>query len=158
MITATADAINLIKRFEGLRTKAYVCPAGVLTIGYGHTEGVKKSDVITEKQADEYLKSDIAKFSEDLNKALNADEIELQNVHQFDALVCFVFNVGEYALFGSKSTPPSILWKKLKAKDYQGAAEQFGRWNKAKVNGKYVVLNGLTKRRYAEYKLFTKED
>ena len=152
MITATADAINLIKHFESLRTKAYVCPAGILTIGYGHTEGVKKSDVITEKQADEYLETDLEKFSKQLNKALNADEIELQNVHQFDALICFAFNAGMSALINS------TLWKKLKAKDYQGAAGQFGRWNKAKVNGKYVELNGLTKRRYAEYKLFTKED
>lgn len=152
MITATTDATNLIKSFESLRTKAYVCPAGVLTIGYGHTDGVKKSDVITEKQADEYLKSDVAEFSKDLNKALNADEIELQNIHQFDALICFAFNVGMHALINS------TLWRKLKAKDYQGAANQFARWNKAKVDGKYIVLNGLTKRRYAEYRLFTKED
>lgn len=152
MISPTIDAFNLIKSFEDLRTKAYVCPAGVLTIGYGHTDGVKKSDVITEKQANEYLKSDVADFSKKLNKALNADEIELQTVHQFDALICFAFNVGITALINS------TLWKKLKAKDYQGAAGQFGRWNKAKVNGKYVVLNGLTKRRYAEYKLFLKED
>lgn len=158
MMTYTNDAVNLIKTFEGLKTKAYKCSAGVLTIGYGHTKGVKANDVITEKQADEYLKADLDYFSETLNKKLKADKVELQNVHQFDALICFAFNVGEYALFGSKSTPPSTLWRKLKAKDYQAAACQFERWNKAKVDGKYIVLNGLTKRRRAEMLLFIKED
>ena len=152
MMTYTNDAVNLIKTFEGLKTKAYKCSAGVLTIGYGHTKGVKANDVITEKQADEYLKADLDYFSESLNKQLKADKVELQNVHQFDALICFAFNCGKGALYGS------TLWEKLKTKDYQAAACQFERWNKANVDGKYIVLNGLTRRRRAEMLLFIKED
>ncbi len=148
----TNDAINLIKTYEGLYTKAYTCPAGVLSIGYGHTKGVKADDVITEAQANKYLEEDLSVFAKEVTNALNADEIELLSIHQFDALVCFAFNLGTNALV--KST----LWKKLKAKDYIGAAGQFMRWSKAKVKGKYVTLQGLVNRRRAEKMLFLKED
>lgn len=148
----TEECYNLIKNFEDVRLKAYKCPAGVWTIGYGHTDGVKAGDKITEEQALEYLKSDVNAFAKKISKALDADEIELNSIHQFDALVCFAYNVGVSALTNS------TLWKRLKAKDYTNAATQFLRWNKAQVDGKYVVLNGLTKRRTAEMNLFLKRD
>lgn len=151
-MTPTEECYKLIKNFEDVRLKAYKCPAGVWTIGYGHTDGVKAEDKITEEQALEYLKSDVNIFAKKISKALNADEIELETVHQFDALVCFAFNVGASALINS------TLWKRLKANDYAKAAAQFLCWNKAKVNGKYVVLNGLTRRRTAEMTLFLKRD
>ena len=148
----TEECYNLIKKFEDVRLKAYKCPAGVWTIGYGHTDGVKAGDKITEEQALEYLKSDVNAFAKKISKALDADEIELNSIHQFDALVCFAYNVGVSALTNS------TLWKRLKAKDYTNAAAQFLRWNKAQVDGKYVVLNGLTRRRTAEMNLFLKRD
>ena len=151
-MTPTKDCYKLIANFEDLRLKAYKCPAGVWTIGYGHTDGVKAGDKITEEQALEYLKTDVNTFAKKISKALDADEIELETIHQFDALVCFAYNTGASALTNS------TLWKRLKAKDYANAAAQFLRWNKAKVNGKYVVLNGLTRRRTAEMTLFLKRD
>lgn len=151
-MTPTFCAYQLIKTFEKLETKAYKCPAGVWTIGYGHTKGVKAGDVITEEQADKLLTEDVNVFAKELTKALNADEIELQSRHQFDALICFAFNVGMNSLIHS------TMWEKLKAKDYCGASIQFERWNKAKVNGKYVALKGLTRRRNAERQLFLEPD
>lgn len=138
----TSDkGLSLIKGFEGFRGRAYKCPAGVWTIGYGHTGlEVKSGSVITEWQGGELLKKDIARFERAID---NLVKVPL-NQNQFDALVSFVFNVGEVAF--SKST----LLKLLNAKDYTGAAAQFPRWNKG--GGK--VLPGLVKRRAAERKLF----
>jgi len=135
---ATDNCIQLIKRFEGLYLKAYVCPAGVLTIGYGHTRGVKPGDEINELQAEIYLREDV-----------EACEIQLNyltlpiNQHQFDALCSFIFNLG------IGNFMQSTLLKKLKAGD-KTAADEILRWDKS--GGK--VLPGLTARRKAEYDLF----
>ena len=86
---ASSKALELIKQFEGLRLKAYLCPGGVWTIGYGHTAGVKSGMVITEAQAEEFLLSDIAIFE----KAINDQNLALTQ-NMFDALVSFTFNVG----------------------------------------------------------------
>ncbi|MEN6622868.1 MAG: lysozyme [Smithella sp.] len=135
---ATDNCVQLIKRFEGLYLKAYVCPAGVLTIGYGHTRGVKPGDEINELQAEIYLREDV-----------EACEIQLNyltlpiNQHQFDALCSFIFNLG------IGNFMQSTLLKKLKAGD-KTAADEILRWDKS--GGK--VLPGLTARRKAEYDLF----
>lgn len=135
---ATDNCIQLIKRFEGLYLKAYVCPAGVLTIGYGHTRGVKPGEEINEMQAELYLMEDV-----------EACEIKLNyltlpiNQHQFDALCSFIFNLG------IGNFMQSTLLKKLKAGD-KTAADEILRWDKS--GGK--VLPGLTARRKAEYDLF----
>lgn len=135
---ATDNCIQLIKRFEGLYLKAYVCPAGVLTIGYGHTRGVKPGEEINEMQAELYLMEDV-----------EACEIQLNyltlpiNQHQFDALCSFIFNLG------IGNFMQSTLLKKLKAGD-KTAADEILRWDKS--GGK--VLPGLTARRKAEYDLF----
>lgn len=138
----TSDkGLILIKSFEGFRGRAYKCPAGVWTIGYGHTgPEVKSGSVITEWQGGELLKKDVARFEKAID---NVVKVPL-NQNQFDALVSFVFNIGEGA-FGK-----STLLKLLNAKDYTGAAAQFPRWNKG--GGK--VLPGLVNRRAAERKLF----
>ena len=86
---ASSKALELIKQFEGLRLKAYLCPGGVWTIGYGHTAGVKSGMVITEAQAEKFLLSDIAVFE----KAVNDQNLALTQ-NMFDALVSFTFNVG----------------------------------------------------------------
>ena len=133
--------ISLIKKHEGLRLEAYLpTPNDVWTIGYGHTHTTKQGQKITEAQADALLRKDIT-WAE---KAVNNLVVVPLTQNQFDALVSFVFNVGEGA-FGT-----STLLRLLNSKDYEGAANQFLRWNKQK--GK--ILNGLTKRREEERNLF----
>lgn len=132
--------IALIKEYEGLRLGAYLCSAGVLTIGYGHTGGVKEGDLITEQKAEQLLQDDLKKFE---NGVLRLVRVPLTQ-NQFDALVSFAFNLGVGNL--GKST----LLKMLNDRDYKGAAGQFIRWNKAA--GK--ELAGLTRRRLAESALF----
>lgn len=142
--TAT-KGIELIKEFEGCRLTAYKCPAGVWTIGYGHTGAVDGKPVsagmtITAAKATQLLKSDLAKFEAAVNSYVTAPITQ----NMFDALVSFAYNCGAGALKGS------TLLKKLNAKDYEGAAAEFPKWNKA--GGK--VLNGLVRRRERERKLF----
>lgn len=121
---------------------AYKCPAGVYTIGYGHTKGVKKGLKITKKEAEAFLREDIEQFENGVNKYVSVPLTQ----NQFDALVSFVYNVG----LGAFKT--STMRKKLNTKDYAGAANEFLRWNKS--NG--VVLTGLIRRRNAEKTLFEK--
>ncbi len=137
-------ALSLIKRFEGLRTTAYLCPAHIPTIGYGHTRTVKREDVgkkkITEKEAERLLAEDLKRFEADVSRLVKAQI----NENQYGALVSFVYNIGPGAFAGS------TLLRKLNAGDVQGAAKEFERWNKG--GGK--VLNGLVARRAAEKDLF----
>lgn len=85
----------LIKQFEGCRLTAYQCSAGVWTIGYGHTAGVHKGMKITQAQADEYLKKDVAKFEKYINNPSYVPFTDKLNQNQFDALVSFAFNLGQ---------------------------------------------------------------
>ena len=137
--------VQLVKTFEGLSTTAYKCPAGVLTIGYGHTRGVEKDQVITEKQATALLMSDLAAVGAGVERILG-DITGTQN--EFDALCSFAFNLGTGNL--RKST----LLKQLKAGDRNAAAQEFLKWNKA--GGR--VMPGLTRRRKAEKRLFETPD
>lgn len=133
--------INLIKTFEGLSLKAYKDSVGVVTIGYGSTgPHVSMGQIITEVQAEALLKSDIARFERGVSDLVTAP----LNQNQFDALVSFSFNLG---LGNLKS---STLLRKLNSLDYQGAAKEFERWNRAGNK----VLAGLTRRRKAEKELF----
>jgi lysozyme len=135
---ATDNCIQLIKRFEGLYLKAYVCQAGVLTIGYGHTRGVKPGDEINELQAEIYLREDL----EEVEKQLHHLSLPV-NQNQFDALCSLVFNVGITRFMQSK------MLKRIRALD-RDASDEFDDWNKA--GGK--VLPGLVARRRAEKELF----
>lgn len=132
--------IDLIKRFEGLRLRSYLCPANVWTIGYGHTVGVTSNQIITSEQAESILKSDLKRFELGV---MNAVKVDL-NQSQFDALVSLSFNIGLSAFANS------TLVRLLNAGDYNGAAGQFERWNQG--GGK--VLQGLSTRRAAERALF----
>ena len=138
----STNGIELIKQFEGCRLKAYKCPAGIWTIGYGHTSGVKEGQTITRAEAEQLLKEDLARFERVIN---NIVKIEI-NQNQFDALVSFSYNLGVGALNNS------TLLRLLNKGDYNGAAEQFNRWVYA--GGK--KLTGLVKRRTAEKELFLK--
>jgi len=140
---ASEKAYSLIRQFEGLRLTAYKCPAGVCTIGYGHTSGVVLGMVITKEQAEEFLRQDIA-------AAENIVNAECPNLRQcqFDALVSFVFNVG------GDNFRKSTLLKKIKANpDGNSIMDEFLRW----VYAKGVVLPGLQKRRLVEMRLYFSE-
>lgn len=133
-------ALGLIKQFEGLKLSAYLCPAGVPTIGYGTTKGVQMGQTITAAEAERLLAEDVTVFAKGVSEAV---KVPLEQ-HEFDALVSFAYNVG----LGAFRT--STLLRLLNAGDKAGAARQFDRWNKA--GGK--PLAGLTRRREAERKLF----
>ena len=138
--------LNLVKSFEGFHLKSYKCPAGIWTIGYGHTgtvdgkaicEGMK----ITEAKATELLKQDMAKFENAVN---NCSALTFKpNENQFSALVSFAFNCGA----GNLKTL-------VKGRSAAVVAEKMLLYNKA--NGE--VLNGLTRRRKAERELFLTAD
>lgn len=134
--------IQLIKKFEGCSLKAYKCPAGIWTIGYGHTLKVNEGQTITKKQAEDLLKQDLRSFELTVNNLVNVP----LNQNQFDALVSFCYNLG------AGNLKSSTLLKLLNKEDYIAAAEQFDRWVYA--GGK--KLSGLVKRRAAEKKLFQK--
>lgn len=87
--------LKLIMEFEGCRLTAYQCSAGVWTIGYGHTVGVYKGMKISQAQADTFLKQDIVKFEKYINNPSYVPFTEQLNQNQFDALVSFVFNLGQ---------------------------------------------------------------
>jgi lysozyme len=133
------DMIAIIKKFEGLRLKAYKCPAGVYTIGYGHTENVFADSEISELMADQILRKDLKKFEQTIN---NLDLPLLQC--EFDALVSFAFNVG----IGNFNK--STLKKLLLQKKFFYAAKEFDKWVFA--GGK--KLPGLQNRRTKERKIF----
>ena len=85
MALKTSEAgINLIKRFEGLRKTAYLCPSGIWTIGYGHTKGVRKGDIITEEQATAFLIEDVQIVESAVN-SINATYNYNFNQNEFDA-------------------------------------------------------------------------
>lgn len=140
--------IAIIKEYEGLRLTAYICPAGVPTIGYGHTDGLTKTDIgvkkITEQEADALLKSDLFEFENGVKTAL----IVNPNPFQLAAMVSLAFNIG---LGNFKK---STVVKAHNKGDFAAAASAFNLWTKATVNGKKVVLPGLVSRRAREAALY----
>ena len=131
------EGLELIKSFEGLALIAYLCPAGKWTIGYGHTSGVSKGQVITKAQAENMLKSDLKIYEKYVTDNVHID----LNENQFSALVSFCYNCG----VGNLRTL-------VKGRTDLQIAEAILLYNKA--NGK--VLSGLTRRRKAERELFLK--
>ena len=134
------NGIDLIKRFEGCRLSAYKCPAGIWTIGYGHTGNVKKGETITKEEAEKLLEEDLIVHSNNVSRLVKVT----LNQNQFDALVSFEYNVGFYRFKNS------TLLKLLNQKKYKEAAAQFKAW---KYGGGRVLM-GLVKRREMEEKLF----
>ena len=143
-MTAVTRALELIKPFEGCKLRAYLCPAGVWTIGYGATgQGIGPGVVWTQDQAENRLLADVARFYRGVSKLVTVPV----NEFQAGALTSFAFNVGLQALAGS------TLLRLLNAGQYPQASEQFMRWDKA--GGKR--LNGLTRRRAAEKAMFDRD-
>lgn len=133
--------VDAVKRFEGYRTERYDDIAGNRTIGYGHL--IRKGEnygKINEKKAEELLREDLKSAENAVRKYVKTDI----NKNQFDALVSFVYNVGTGNFKGS------TLLKKVNSKDFEGAAGEFAKWNKA--GGK--VIAGLVKRRAEEKEMF----
>ena len=134
----SSKGVSLIKSFEGCRLKAYKCPAGVWTIGYGHTAGVKEGDIITQEQADDYLRNDLEKYEK---AVISYDGIYHFNQNQFDALVSFTYNCGVGNLKNLTQSGKRTLAQ---------ISTKLPLYNKA--GG--VVLRGLQRRRAAEKELF----
>lgn len=146
MRQVNSTTINLIKSFEGLRLKPYLCAAGVPTIGYGTTvypDGKKVSlqdSEISEAEAEALLEHDLITFCQAVEDMVTVPLTD----NQFGALVSFSYNVGSSALKNS------TLLRKLNSGDYVSAAENFLKW----VNAGGRRLSGLVKRREAEQSLF----
>jgi lysozyme len=152
-MTPSKACCDLIKQFEGFRAKAYLCPAGIMTVGYGHTGlDVVPGLIVTQAQGDALLRNDVEKFSNIVNKALTTQVTQ----GQFDALVSFCFNTGpgktgvKDGLITLKSGNPSTLLRKTNSGDKLGAAAEFPKW--ATAGG--VPLKGLMVRREAEQRLY----
>ena len=140
---ASANAYELIREFEGCKLKAYLCPAGRLTIGYGHTAGVTLYDEITEEEAEDYLGEDVRVVENALTKKITTrygtNTFFTQN--EFDALVSFCFNLGIGAF--DKVTANGTRTKKE-------IADKMLLY----VNANGVKLSGLVRRRTSEHDLF----
>ena len=131
--------LNLIKKFEGYRDRAYYCSAGVPTIGYGHTRGVKIGDFCTRAQAVIWLKKDIKSAERAVNKY---QKVYNFNQNEYDALVSFAYNLGsidQLTEYGTRNRE-TIAAKML-----------------LYVKSGGVVNNGLIERREKERKLFLKK-
>ncbi len=133
---------ELIKGFEGCKLAAYLCPAGVLTIGYGHTgPDVRSGMVISHAKAVELFERDIETFARSLDPVLPQGLKQ----HQYDALLSFAYNVGVGAL------KKSALLRKVKADASDPSIPyEFSRWTRAKGS----VVPGLVTRRKAEADIY----
>ena len=139
------QGLQLTMRSEGLRLTSYKCPAGVWTIGYGSTgPDVVEGMTITEEQAEDMLHDDIKVAETGVRTYVTVPLVQ----SQFDALTDFAFNCGIGALRSS------TLLKKLNSRDYNGASEEFAKWN----HGGGRELAGLTRRRNDEKVMFLAED
>jgi GH24 family phage-related lysozyme (muramidase) len=137
-------AFELVKKFEGFREKAYLCPAGVPTVGYGFTrvnnKPVELMDRMDIVKATGLLYLELEKIAREIEKLVTVP----LNEKQLGALTSFVFNIG---INGFKE---STLRRKLNLRDYQSVRTELMRWDK--VNGKPLL--GLTNRRKLEVELF----
>lgn len=141
-------ALALIKQFEGLRLKAYLCPAGIPTIGWGTTvyptgQKVRLGDTITRADADAFLKHDVGQF---VQAVVGSVQVPITN-NEFCSLVSFTYNVGPGALQRS-----SLLRLLNQGAARSVVANEFGKW----VFASGQKLNGLVRRREAEKALFLK--
>ena len=146
-MTPSDKALNIIKQFEGLSLKAYLCPASIPTIGYGTTrwpdgKKVELGQTVTIEQADALLRHEVGKIAHRIPQLFLTQ-------NQYDALVSFTYNVGIGNLLSS------TLLKKIKA--WPGDSDiykEFMKWTKITVGGKKMELKGLVRRRKAESDLY----
>lgn len=143
--------VDLVKRWEGFKAKAYLCPAGVLTVGYGTTNRaglpgvtITRDTVVSEDQAEEWLRIGLEKFAAKIRPAITAPI----NENEFGAFLSLAYNIGPSAFRGSSAL------RHFNAGDKAAAAGAIKLWNKATVNGKRQVMRGLVNRREDEVRLF----
>lgn len=159
--TLAAAGLKLLEKFEGRERRAYKDSAGLWTIGIGHLikpdemakyvgrvvtiDGKPRGSIeITDAEVDRLAQQDTAIAEAWVRRLVTVPLTE----NQRHALVSFVFNLG------GGSLASSTLLRKLNASDYEGAAGEFPKWNKARVNGVLTEVKGLTARRLAEQVLF----
>lgn len=138
MRTALDLIIDLVKRFEGCRLSAYKCPAGIWTIGWGETLGVKEGDVWTQQQADAVLRQRAGQFM--LATLKRCPQLLHEPPERLAACTSLAYNIGTGA-FGASS-----VCRKTNRREFAGAADAFLLWNK----GGGRILRGLTLRRRSE--------
>lgn len=139
--------LELVKSFEGFEDSAYICPAGVLTIGYGHAGGdVTQGQCINKTTAEQLLRADLASACASVERLVTVSLSE----NQFSALASFAFNCG------AGNLGESTLLKKLNRGDYDAVPTELSRWVKASdpVTGRKRTLAGLVRRRAAEGELW----
>lgn len=140
-MNAVQLALPIIKNYEGFRSKAYLCPVGKPTIGYGSTgPDIRLGLVWTQNKALERLHADVARFSKEIDALVKVPLTE----NQRGALISFVYNIG------TTRFSTSTLLRRLNAGDYAAVGPQFLRW----VYGEGRVLPGLKARRLAEKALW----
>lgn len=142
----SANGLDLITRWEGLKLTRYICPAGKPTIGVGHVILPNENipNTITREFAMELLKKDVERFERAVNTLIT---VEL-NQNQFDALVCFIFNTGEGGIINTGVS------RAVNSKNFAAVPAALRLWNKIKVNGVSQENKGLTNRRISEAELF----
>jgi lysozyme len=144
------QGIDLIKQFEGCKLKPYLCPAKKWTVGYGHVLGngatLAEADnrTFTKEEVDGFLKSDLVRFERGVLRYCTVPLTQFQ----FDALVSWSYNLGLGTL------QRSTMRQKILRQDGEAASKELLKYDK--VGGKAV--KGLTRRRQAEYRLFTQLD
>ena len=150
--TVSQQGVELVKKFEGLHklkedglVHSYRCPAGVWSIGYGFTKGVRSGTKMTVQECEDRLLEELNEFGAQVRRVVDVPLTQ----SQFDAIVSLTFNIG----IGNLKS--STLLRKLNAGDYAAVPAQMMRWNKARVDGKLAPLKGLTRRRAAEAAVFT---
>jgi len=145
--------IDLIKKFEGCRLAAYLCPAGIPTIGYGSTRmisgrAVKLDDRVSIELAEAMLRQELLYFEDKVMRFVKSD----LNQNEFDSLVSFTYNVGE------GNFKKSTLLKKVNTNPNDTTIKfEFLKWNKANIDGVLKELPGLTERRKKESQLYFNE-
>lgn len=142
----TERAKALVRQFEGYREKAYLCPAQVWTIGYGHTLAVREGQVCSKRQAELWLTEDLTKAAREVERILGPALVGELTDNQHDALCDFVFNLGPQ--------PNATLWKRLKARDFDAVPAQLARF----VYSGKTKLAGLVRRRNAEVELWSLDE
>lgn len=142
------EAVALIAECERLRLRAYRCPAGVWTIGWGETDGVRPGDTCTREQADRWLCEDLT----DRARAVRALCSVEPSPAELGALVSLAYNIG---LAGFQR---STVLRQHNAGDREAAARAFGLWDKARVHGVLTTLPGLTARRAREAAMYLQGD
>ena len=151
-MNASENCFRIIQAGEGCKLAAYLCPAGIPTIGYGHTAGVHLGMFCTSVQASAWLCEDVHYAEGLIHEHVTAP----LNQNQFDALCSLIFNVGPGArgvkdgIITLKSGVPSTLLRMLNLSIYAGAADEFLKW----CHGAGGILPGLAIRRARERALF----